>query len=98
MAAPGVARGLPESRMEPVRLRDEDGGGPERAAELADEPQLDTEPTDGKPERDAVRRSDDAARRRRRRSDVGRVASGKIRLGFKLGWSMPSNIKSICMT
>ena len=41
--------------MEPVGLRDEDDRGPERAAELADEPQLDAEPADGEPESNPVR-------------------------------------------
>ena len=46
--------------MEPVGLRDEDDRGPERAAELADEPQLDAEPADGEPESNPVRGPDDS--------------------------------------
>ena len=81
MATPGAARGVPEGRLEPVGLRDEDGGRPERAAQLADQSQLDAEPADGKPERDPVRRSDDATRRW---CLVGGVASGKNWPGFEL--------------
>ena len=54
--------------MEPVGLRDEDDRGPERAAELADEPQLDAEPADGEPESNPVRGSDHSTQRRRSRS------------------------------
>ena len=49
MAAPRTAGSLPEGRLEPVGLRDEDDRREEREAELAHQPQFDAQQTDGKP-------------------------------------------------
>ena len=49
VAAPRTARSLPQGRLEPVGLRDQDDRGPERETELADKPQLDAQQTDGQP-------------------------------------------------
>jgi hypothetical protein len=38
VAAPGASRGLPEGRLEPVGLRDQDHCGQKRATQLANQP------------------------------------------------------------
>ncbi len=49
VATPRASRGVPKSRLEPVRFRHQDGRGQERETEFPDQPQLDSQSAHGKP-------------------------------------------------